>query len=301
MKKLRADFDLVTGHFRFTKKISILRKFMALVDNKRRMLRNIITISFFSIFFVLASFNNAGPDLTGKNQVKKVVIDAGHGGHDPGTSGKYSREKNIALKIALELGKTINEHMPDVEVIYTRKSDKFIELDERAEIANKNSADIFISIHCNASPSTSKVYGTETYVMGVHKTKSNLDVAKRENSVILLEEDYKERYEGFDPKSPESHILFELYQNAHVENSLRLAASIESQFKNRAGRRSRGVKQAGFWVLWRTTMPSVLVETGYLTNPSEEKDLNDEVKQSYLASAIFRAVRDYKEEMESSN
>ncbi|MDH3709298.1 MAG: N-acetylmuramoyl-L-alanine amidase [Cyclobacteriaceae bacterium] len=265
------------------------------------MLRNIVTISFFSFFFVLASFNNTGPHSIRRNQVQKVVIDAGHGGHDPGTSGKYSREKNIALKIALELGDIIKERLPDVEVIYTRKSDKFIELDDRAEIANKNDADIFISIHCNASAVTKSVYGTETYVMGTHKTKSNLEVAKRENSVILLEEDYQERYEGFDPKSPESHILFELYQNAHVENSLKLAASIEHQFKNRAGRRSRGVKQAGFWVLWRTTMPSVLVETGYLTNPKEEKDLNDELKQSYIASAIFRAIRDYKEEMESSN
>lgn len=274
---------------------------MVLGHNKRRMLRNIVTISFFSFFFVLASFNNTGPTPIRKNQVKKVVIDAGHGGHDPGTSGKFSREKNIALKIALELGSIIEEQLPDVKVIYTRKSDKFIELDDRAEIANKNDADIFVSIHCNASPVAKTIYGTETYVMGTHKTKSNLEVAKRENSVILLEEDYQERYEGFDPKSPESHILFELYQNAHVENSLKLAASIENQFKNRAGRRSRGVKQAGFWVLWRTTMPSVLVETGYLTNPSEEKDLNDEVKQSYIASAIYRAIRDYKQEMESSN
>ncbi len=274
---------------------------MVLGHNKRRMLRNITAISFFSIFFLLASFNSTGPNGIVKNQVKKIVIDAGHGGHDPGTHGKFSREKTVALKIALELGDIIKEHLPEVEIIYTRKSDKFIELDDRAKIANKNDADIFISIHCNASPVTSSVYGTETYVMGTHKTKSNLDVAKRENSVILLEEDYQERYEGFDPKSPESHILFELYQNAHVANSLKLAANIENQFKSRAGRRSRGVKQAGFWVLWRTTMPSVLVETGYLTNPNEEKDLNDEVKQTYIASAIYRAIRDYKEEVESSN
>ncbi len=274
---------------------------MVLGHNERRMLRNIVAISFFSFFFLLASFNTTGPNFFSKNRVKKVVIDAGHGGHDPGTHGKFSREKNIALDISLELGSIIEEHLPDVEVIYTRKSDKFIELDDRAALANKSDADLFISIHCNASPVGKSVYGTETYVIGTHKTKSNLEVAKRENSVILLEEDYQERYEGFDPKSPESHILFELYQNAHVQNSLKLAANIENQFGSRAGRRSRGVKQAGFWVLWRTSMPSVLVETGYLTNPAEERDLNDEVKQSYIASAIFRAVRDYKQEMESSN
>jgi N-acetylmuramoyl-L-alanine amidase len=228
------------------------------------------------------------------------VLDAGHGGHDPGTHGKYSREKEIALEIAMELGSIINKHLPDVEVIYTRDSDKFIDLDRRAEIANKSNADIFVSIHCNAFP-RKDVYGSETYVLGTHKTKDNLEVAKRENSVILLEENYESRYEGFDPKSPESHILFELFQNAHLQNSLDLAASIENQFKTRAGRHSRGVKQAGFWVLWRTSMPAVLVETGYLSNPSEEKDLNDDVQQSYIASAIFRAIRDYKQDMESSN
>ena len=264
------------------------------------MVRNIVSIGLFSFLLLLFTFSTSGPTTSGRNQVKKIVIDAGHGGHDPGTSGKYSREKDIALKIALELGSTIDKYLKDVEVIYTRKSDKYVDLDHRAEVANKSHADIFISIHCNAFP-RKDVYGTETYVLGTHKTQDNLEVAKRENSVILLEDDYQNRYEGFDPKSPESHILFELYQNAHVANSLDLAASIESQFKTRAGRHSRGVKQAGFWVLWRTSMPSVLVETGYLSNPSEENDLNDKVQQSYIASAIFRAIRDYKEEMESSN
>ena len=264
------------------------------------MMRNIISIGLFSFFLLLFTSSTPGPNFPRTNEVKKVVIDAGHGGHDPGTHGKFSNEKEITLKIALELGSIIKKHLKDVDVIYTRDSDKFIDLDVRADIANKNDADLFISIHCNAFP-RKDVYGTETYVLGTHKTKDNLEVAKRENSVILLEDDYKDKYEGFDPKSPESHILFELFQNAHVENSLNLAASIENQFKTRAGRRSRGVKQAGFWVLWRTSMPAVLVETGYLSNPSEEKDLNDKVQQSYIASAIFRAVRDYKQDMESSN
>jgi N-acetylmuramoyl-L-alanine amidase len=264
------------------------------------MVRNIVSIGLLSLFLLLILSSTSGPSLTTKNQVRKIVLDAGHGGHDPGTRGKYSREKEIALDIALELGSIIEKHLDDVEIIYTRDSDKFIDLDRRAEIANKSNADLFISIHCNAFP-RKDVHGTETYVLGTHKTKDNLEVAKRENSVILLEEDYQSRYEGFDPKSPESHILFELFQNAHLQNSLDLAASIETQFKTRAGRHSRGVKQAGFWVLWRTSMPAVLVETGYLSNPSEEKDLNDEVQQSYIASAIFRAIRDYKQDMESSN
>lgn len=273
---------------------------MVLGNNKRSMVRNIISIGLFSFFLLLFTSSSPSSNFSRKNQVKKVVIDAGHGGHDPGTRGRFSREKEIALKISLELGSIIEKHLKDVEVLYTRESDKFIDLDRRAEIANKNHADLFVSIHCNAFP-RKDVYGTETYVLGTHKTKDNLEVAKRENSVILLEQDYENRYEGFDPKSPESHILFQLFQNVHLENSLNLAASIEDQFKTRAGRRSRGVKQAGFWVLWRTSMPAVLVETGYLSNPSEEKDLNDEVQQSYIASAIFRAIRDYKEDMESSN
>lgn len=233
-------------------------------------------------------------------KVKTVVIDAGHGGHDPGTHGQFSKEKDVALEVALLLGKYINEYLPDVKVIYTRSSDKFIELEERAQIANRNKADVFISVHANAV-SRNTVYGTETYVMGPHRSDDNLDVAKRENSVILQEEDYEERYQGFDPNSPESHILFSLTQGAYIENSLYLASKIEDQFGKRAGRRSRGVKQAGFWVLWRTAMPSVLVEIGYLTNPKEEKELNDDSIQANIASGIFRAFRDYKNDIESLN
>jgi N-acetylmuramoyl-L-alanine amidase len=214
--------------------------------------------------------------------------------------GKISREKNVALKIALELGRIIKENIKDVEVIYTRDSDKFIELENRASIANKNDADLFISIHCNAVASnTERIHGTETYVMGTHTSQGNFEVAKRENSVILLEDNYEERYEGFDPSSPESLILFSLYQKAYFENSLNLADKVEEQFSKRVGRTSHGVKQAGFWVLWRTAMPSVLVEVGFLSNPKEERYLNDDLGQVYLASAIFRAFRDYKAELES--
>ena len=261
-------------------------------------MRNIALIISLVFLFILVSFKSVG---LLEYKVDKVVIDAGHGGKDPGTHGAFSREKNVALKIALELGRIIKENLPDVEIIYTRNGDTFVELDDRANIANKNDADVFISIHCNSVPANqNRIYGTETYVMGQHTSQGNFEVTKRENSVILLEEGYEERYEGFDPKSPESLIFFSLYQNAYINNSLNLADKIEYQFQKRVGRNSRGVRQAGFWVLWRTSMPSVLIEVGYLSNPKEEKYLNDELGQVYLASGIFRAFRDYKNEIESN-
>ena len=258
-------------------------------------MRNIVVIPIFAAIILLNSFTPVGIK---DNSLKKVVIDAGHGGHDPGTHGIFSNEKDIALKIAKKVGFYIEKYMKDVEVIYTRKDDTFKELIDRAEIANRNNADLFISIHCNAFPWNSNVHGTETYVMGLHVSEANFNVAKRENSVIRLEDNYEETYEGFDPESPDSYILFNLYQTAYTQNSLNLASKIEEQFSKRAGRNSRGVKQAGFMVLYKTYMPSVLVETGYLTNPSEEKDLNNELKQDYIASGIFRAVRDYKQEID---
>jgi len=234
--------------------------------------------------------------------VSTVVIDAGHGGKDNGTSGSFSKEKDVALQIALDLGETIEKYLKDVKVIYTRDDDTFIGLKERANIANKNGADLFISIHCNAvEANKDKSYGTETWVMGLHKSEENLRVAQRENSVILFEENNQEKYEGFDPNDPQSYILFSLYQNANLDNSLNLADKIETQFVDRVGRYSRGVKQAGFVVLYQTSMPSVLVEVGFLTNRLEEKYLNDKLGQTYIASAIFRAFRDYKDEIESVN
>ncbi len=250
-----------------------------------------------AIFLILASFGT----IHNRNYiVNKIVIDAGHGGKDPGTSGRLSHEKDVALDIALELGGIIEKYMPDVEVIYTRNDDSFPGLYERADLANKKGADLFISIHANWI-SNPKINGTETYVMGLHKTEANLEVAMRENSVIELEENADENYDGFDPNSPESYILFSLTQNAYLNNSLLIAENVEKQFRERAGRRSRGVKSAGFIVLWRTSMPSILVETGYLSNEREERELNDELVQTYIASGIFRAFRDYKIEIESTN
>ncbi|MBI1193942.1 MAG: hypothetical protein GC205_12350 [Bacteroidetes bacterium] len=226
-------------------------------------------------------------------KVRKVVIDAGHGGHDHGCSGAHSKEKHVALQIALKVGAYIEKSLPDVEVIYTRKTDVFVELYERAAIANRADADVFVSIHCNANPNPTP-YGTETYVMGLHRNEANLGVAKRENDVILLEDDYNHHYDGFDPNSPNAHIIFSLFQGAHLEQSIELAGRIEEQFSERVGRKSRGVKQAGFLVLYKTTMPAVLIETGFLTNANEENFLASEQGMDLMASAVFRAFRDYK-------
>ncbi|MFQ3213384.1 MAG: N-acetylmuramoyl-L-alanine amidase [Marivirga sp.] len=286
------------GFFRFLDFFTTLCKIILFKFNNRKIVKNITILSLLTLFIILGSFTNLNRP---SYKVDKIVIDAGHGGKDGGTSGAVSKEKDVALKIATELGTIIKEYLPDVEIIYTRNNDTFIELDERANIANKNGADLFVSIHCNAVEYSDKVKGTETWVMGLHKSETNLNVAKRENSVILMEENYTEKYEGFDPNDPASHILFSLYQNAYLSNSLNLAEKIEYQFKKRVGRNSRGVKQAGFVVLYKSSMPSVLVETGFLSNPTEERYLNDELGQTYIASGIFRAIRDYKVEIESMN
>ncbi len=228
-----------------------------------------------------------------EGKIKKVVIDAGHGGKDPGATGLRSREKDIVLSIALKAGKYISENFPDVEVIYTRKTDEFIELYRRAEIANEHHADLFISIHCNSSKST-KPYGAETYVMGLHKTNANLEVAKTENAAILYEEDYSKKYDGFDPNSPEAHIIFSLYQNAYRTYSLKLASLTQSQIVERSSRFDRGVKEAGFWVLYKTAMPGILIEAGFISNKEEEKYLASEIGQTVIASSVYRAFKEYK-------
>lgn len=233
--------------------------------------------------------------------VKTIVIDAGHGGKDPGTMGSFSREKDIALKIALKLGGYIEKYLPDTKVVYTRKTDVFIPLEDRPKIANENNADLFISVHVNAIGGKSSVYGTETYVMGLNKSDRNLQVAMKENSVIEYEDDYEQKYDGFDPNSDESYIIFDLYQSVYLESSVKLAEKIQEQFGTRVKRRDRGVKMGPFWVLWATTMPAVLVETGYITNSEEEQYLASEKGQALIASGIFRAVRDYKNEVESLN
>lgn len=222
-----------------------------------------------------------------------VVIDAGHGGKDPGTLGLKSKEKNVALSVALRTGKYISENLKDVRVIYTRDNDTFIGLDERAAIANRNKADIFISIHANGMDDK-RPFGSETWVLGQSMDDANLKLAMKENSVITFEEDYESKYEGYDPNSVESFIIFSLMQNTYLKQSTEFASIIQSQFRDRVGRKDRGVKQAGFVVLWRSTMPSVLVELGFLSNAEEEKYLISETGQDFLASAIYRAFRDYK-------
>lgn len=235
-----------------------------------------------------------------KRGVKTIVIDAGHGGKDTGCNANTdAEEKKIALKVALEVGEKIEEQYPDIKVIYTRKKDVFIDLHERSDIANRNKADLFISIHCNANTSA-KPYGTETYAMGMHKTEANLEVAKRENSVITKESNYKKNYEGFDPNSPLAYIMLKNKQNAHINSSLSFAQKIQNQFKNTAGRHNRGVHQAGFLVLWTTAMPAVLVEIGFLTNPKEEKYLKSAEGQEDIANSIVKAFGQYKKEIEKS-
>jgi len=231
-------------------------------------------------------------------RVSKIVIDAGHGGKDPGTIGKFSQEKDVTLAIAKKVGNLISKNLDDIKVVYTRSDDTFIPLDERSTIANKEGADLFISIHCNAAPNKS-ITGTETYVMGLHRSNENLDVAMRENAVITYEDEYHEKYEGYDPNSAESFIIFTMLQNAFLEQSLDFATIIQGDLKERAQRSDRGVRQAGFLVLWKTSMPSVLVEVGYLSNPKEEVFLNSTEGQELIASSIFRAIKTYKQKVDA--
>ena len=263
-------------------------------QKKDQFLSLLLTISLLLLYSITYSQNGE------KYLLKTIVIDAGHGGLDNGTSGKQSKEKDIALSISLKLGNLIKENIPGVNVIYTRDTDVFIPLNERADIANKNKADLFISIHCNGNPN-SYASGTETYAMGLHKTDGNLEVAKIENSAILFEEDYSTKYEGFDPNSAESYIIFKFLQNTFLQQSLNYASFVQDQFETRAQRKNRGVKQAGFLVLWKTTMPSVLIEVGFLTNPKEELFLVSNEGQDYIASAIYRAFKDYKSMIEEKS
>lgn len=255
-----------------------------------------------NIVLIIVFFLSVG-SITAKNAPNKpftVIIDPGHGGKDPGASYKQVKEKNVVLQIGLKLGDYIHQNLPGVRVIYTRDKDVFVPLHTRADIANSHKADLFISLHANFCGAPS-ITGTETFVLGLHRTEENLEVAKKENSVILMEDDYSSRYEGFDPNSPESYIMFEMVQDQHLNQSINFAADIQNQFKTRSKRNDRGVKQAGFLVLRRTSMPSVLIETGFLSNPHEAHYLNSDQGQSYLASAIYRAVRDYKNSVDSKS
>lgn len=232
------------------------------------------------------------------DKISVVCIDPGHGGHDPGCHGASVNEKNIALAISLKLGNLIEKNFPNVKVVYTRKTDVFVELHKRAEIANKAKADLFICIHCNAGGPDA--HGSETYALGLHKTEANLNVAKRENGVVMMEGDYQENYKGFDVNSPEGSIIMELYQKAYLNRSLSFASKVQKYFKEDAGRYDRGVKQAGFLVLWKSAMPAVLIETGFLTNVKEEKYLMDPANQEVMARSIYKAFVDYKNELEGT-
>lgn len=256
---------------------------------------------YFNVFIILFSLFSSGYThamLVGGKKIKTIVIDPGHGGKDPGCHGNFAHEKDICLSIGLRLGKLIEEYYPDVKVVYTRKTDVFIELHNRARIANENKADLFICIHVNAGGS-GQAYGAETYVMGLHKSEANLAVAQRENSAVLMEDDYKAQYEGFDPNSDEGSVIFSLYQNKYLEQSISFASKVQHHFKHYAERYDRGVKQAGFLVLVRTTMPAVLIETGFATHSQEEKFLAAPTGQDIIAASIFQAFTDYKKEVEN--
>lgn len=223
-----------------------------------------------------------------------LVIDAGHGGKDSGALGAFSKEKNVALNVALAFGSYVEKNCPDVKVIYTRKTDVFIPLQQRANIANRNKADLFVSIHCNALPKGKISRGMETYTLGMHRANDNLEVAKRENSVILVEDNYKQRYAGFDPRSSESYIMFELLQDRNMSQSIDMARLVQEKVCNNVGRPNKGVKQAGFLVLRETSMPSCLIELGFITTPDEERMLNDKNKVDSIARSIYQAFVRYK-------
>lgn len=267
--------------------------------------KNVLSLAIFVLISLAFVFPPAFKPLAPQYKIKTVVIDAGHGGSDPGAINKTKnlQEKDITLPIALELGATIKKYLPEVNVVYTRTTDTFVELYKRAEIANRSNADVFISLHCNAldlkkDKKKAEVKGMEVYVMGTHANKENLEVAKRENAVVLLEEGYKKNYGSFDPNSPQAHIWITQYQHNYLENSLRLSVLIEKQFSERLKRETRGVKQAGFLVLRQVACTSILVELGYITNDEEAEYMKGSWNQTLMASAIFRAFRDYKNEVE---
>lgn len=249
----------------------------------------------FIVLCILPS-QNVQPSPKKGDQLKVIVIDPGHGGVDPGCNGAGQIwEKEVTLAIGLKLGKLLEDSMPNVRVLFTRKTDKSLKLWERPAFANKNEADLFLSIHCNANDNV-KAKGSETYFMGLHKTEGNLEVAKRENSAITYESDYKDnaRYGGFDPNSPEGHIIFSLVQNAFMKQSFKFSTLVEDETNKYSDIKSKGVKQAGFLVLWKTSMPSVLIETGFLTNSNDRDYLKSEDGQKTIAHSIFIAVRNYK-------
>jgi N-acetylmuramoyl-L-alanine amidase len=262
-------------------------------ENKKTVFGKFQFVVWILVFFISLE-GNAQKDELNSQTIRTICIDAGHGGKDPGCIGASSNEKTVCLNIALKLGAQIKKAYPEIKVIYTREKDVFVELDERAKIANKNKSDLFISIHANAaSPSA---FGAETYVLGLHRTSAQEKVAERENSTIYLESDGGEKYKDFDI-SPDAIIARQLQLAIYLDQSINFASKVQSEFKA-LGRYDRGVKQAGFLVLYKTTMPSVLIETGFLTNSDEEKFLRDTLSQTKMANAMFVAFQKYKNELE---
>lgn len=260
-------------------------------------------INYKSIFFIVFLFfvtisNSMVKNSKNPDKPFIVVLDAGHGGHDPGNLGNGYREKDIVLKIVLEIGRIL-ERQPDFKVIYTRKTDVFVKLYERAPIANRADADLFVSVHCDAF--TNNAFGAGTFVLGLHKSKANFEVAKRENEVIFLEDDYEENYEGFDPNSPESLIGMTLMQEEYLDQSILLASLIQNNFSNNLNRKDRSVKQAGFMVLYKSYMPSVLIEAGFLTNKEEGAYLNSTKGQKEIAKEIAKGIITYKKSLSVTN
>ena len=271
----------------FAQKISVnFRSFYGITMNFRTKLYKAIQICLLLLVFTTA-------DILAQNSKFTLVIDAGHGGHDPGAIGAMSREKDINLDISLKLGELVEKNFGDVKVVYTRTTDRYLTLQERADVVNNNHADLFICIHTNSAES-SAAYGAETFTLGLAKTKANLDVAMRENSVILLEDDYKGKYKGFDPSSVDSYIMFEFMQDKYIDKSIDLASTIQKQFTSYARRSDRGVRQAGFWVLHRSACPSVLVEVGFISNSAEERFLTSESGQKDMATSIYNAFVNFK-------
>jgi len=257
---------------------------------------SIITILLIPLAFFISenlAFSSEGSSL----KIKTIVIDPGHGGKDPGCVRNGIFEKDVVLSVGLKLGKLIQDSLPGIRVVYTRSSDEFVELQKRADIANRNRADLFISIHINANKS-GQPRGSETFCMGLNMTGDNMEVCRMENSVITLEEDYSSKYEGFEPNNPESYIIFSLLQNSNLEQSLKLAENIQSMYKKGPITRSRGVGQAGFVVLWKCSAPAVLTELGFLTNDEDFKILSDKRKHQLMASNIYNAVKMYRSSYE---
>lgn len=245
-------------------------------------------------FLAVAVFMILALATAGADKRFTLVIDAGHGGGDVGAIGAISKEKDINLNVALAFGRYVENNCPDVRVIYTRKTDVFVPLHERANIANRNKADLFISVHTNSLPNKKVAHGVETYTLGMHRASDNLDVAKRENAVILIEKDYKQHYEGFDPNSAESYIMFEFLQDRNMSKSVDLARCVQNRVCATANRQNRGVRQAGFLVLRETSMPSCLIELGFITAADEEQYLNSSKGIDALANGIYKAFVDYK-------